>query len=383
MRILDRERYWAFLKAYVICFVALVGLYVVIDAFSKIDEFSEMTDSTIQLFRNMGWYYFLRLSQFYDQLCGVISMMAAIFTVTWMQKNNEHLAMLSAGVGTKRIIRPVLVSAVLVSLLAVANQELILARLGEDLQKTPDHDGLRNATVVGREDSRRVLLDGKDAERKSNTVLSFTATFPVELTGQLSWVEAKQARYIPPDDRSAAPLKGGWLLRDVTIKPVATTPPDVLVAVNDPTGYPPASGKVADFGPPTHFLKSDLSFVALTRTRQWYQFATTVDLIEALADPSNAPEKLDISVFLHGRLIRPLASFTLMLLSLPLVLGGSGRNMFINLGLALLTSGIFYAGNFLAQYLGSNAVFSPELAAWAPLIVFGTFVVARWDTIRT
>ena len=34
MRILDRERYWSFLKAYFICFVALVGLYVVIDAFS-------------------------------------------------------------------------------------------------------------------------------------------------------------------------------------------------------------------------------------------------------------------------------------------------------------------------------------------------------------
>ena len=29
MRILDRQRYWAFLKAYAICFVALVGLYVV------------------------------------------------------------------------------------------------------------------------------------------------------------------------------------------------------------------------------------------------------------------------------------------------------------------------------------------------------------------
>ena len=42
MRILDRERYWAFFKAYVICFIALVGLYVVIDAFANLDEFSEV-----------------------------------------------------------------------------------------------------------------------------------------------------------------------------------------------------------------------------------------------------------------------------------------------------------------------------------------------------
>ena len=44
MRILDRERYWAFFKAYVICFTALVGLYVVIDAFSNFDEFTKRAE---------------------------------------------------------------------------------------------------------------------------------------------------------------------------------------------------------------------------------------------------------------------------------------------------------------------------------------------------
>jgi len=74
MRILDRERYWAFLKAYVICFVALIGLYVVIDAFSNIDEFSEVA-SGIGVLRHMGRYYLVRMSWYYNQLCGIISMM--------------------------------------------------------------------------------------------------------------------------------------------------------------------------------------------------------------------------------------------------------------------------------------------------------------------
>ena len=43
MRILDRQRYWAYLKAYVICFVALVGLYIVVDAFTNLDEFLKIT----------------------------------------------------------------------------------------------------------------------------------------------------------------------------------------------------------------------------------------------------------------------------------------------------------------------------------------------------
>ena len=133
MRILDRERFWSFAKAYVICFIALVGLYIVIDAFENIDEFAKISDSTVELFANMGWYYLIKMSLFYDRLCGVITMMAAIFTVTWMQKNNELLAMLAAGISTPRVIRPVLISAVVVSLLAALNQELIMPRIAEEL----------------------------------------------------------------------------------------------------------------------------------------------------------------------------------------------------------------------------------------------------------
>ena len=81
--------------------------------------------------------------------------------------------------------------------------------------------------------------------------------------------------------------------------------------------------------------------------------------------------------------LRPLLSLNLMLLSLPLVLGGYGRNMFINLGLSLGVSAQFCAACFLSQYLGDHEVLSPELSAWAPLIGFGTVAVARWGTIRT
>ncbi len=160
MRILDRERYWSFVKAYFICFVALVGLYVVIDAFSNIDEFAEVADSTAQLFRNMGRYYLIKMSLIYDQICGIITMMAAIFTVTWMQKNNELLAMLAAGISTQRVIRPVLISALAISSLAVVNQELIMPRLAEELQKPPDDDGIQLVKVYPRQDANDVFISG-------------------------------------------------------------------------------------------------------------------------------------------------------------------------------------------------------------------------------
>src|SRR5271155_1143219 len=154
MRILDRQRYWAFIKAYVICYVSLVGLYIVIDAFSNLDEFTKRADGFFELAQVMGRYYLVHQSLYFDQLCGVIGMMAAIFTVTWMQRNNEQLAMLAAGISTHRAIRPVLISSVIVSSFAVLNQELIMPRYAEELAKSHDDDGQRTVHVSSRYDSR-------------------------------------------------------------------------------------------------------------------------------------------------------------------------------------------------------------------------------------
>jgi lipopolysaccharide export system permease protein len=388
MRILDRERFWAFAKAYVICFIALVGLYVVIDAFENIDEFAKISDGTLDLFRKMGHYYLIKMSLFYDRLCGVITMMAAIFTVTWMQRNNELLAMLAAGISTPRIIRPVLIAAVIVSFVAVLNQELIMPPIAEELQKRPDDDGVKKVAVTSRDDSKGIGLSGQTADRSHRTIFFFSATIPVRVAGEIVEVQGKQARYFPKG--SGTPMDGGWLLRGGRLnnKPSSEDFTEVLVKLGDDKGFPPPIGFDGQEVPGSvmgdaYFLRSDLSFESLTRSRQWYQFAGTNALVRALREPSNKPEWTDIEVFLHTRMVRPLASLALLGLTLPLVLGGQGRNMFINLGLSLATSGLFYAASFMSQYFGSSGAITTTLSAWIPLIGFGTLSVARWDTIRT
>jgi lipopolysaccharide export system permease protein len=387
MRILDSERYRAFLKAYIICFIALVGLYIVIDAFTKLDEFTEVTEGTVELLRYMGWYYGIRVCLFFDQLCGVMTMMAAIFTVTWMQRNNELLAMLSAGISTHRVIRPVLVAAVMVSLIAVANQEYVLPQLGEELLKEPDDDGTIKVKVYSRYDINGILIHGKDGDRASRTILPFNASLPVAVFDTPVEIDAKQARFIPESD-TKSPLRGGWLILGASLSP-EDVPVDansqLLIKVDDETlkRFPAPLGNDPTAGAPAYFLRTNLSFAALTRNRHWFQFARTPELVTALSDPVNDPEKVEIAVALHARILRPFLSFTLLCLSLPLVLGGDGRNMFINLGLSLGTSAVFYGISFVSQFLGNNSVISPELAAWAPLIGFGTVAIARWDQIRT
>jgi lipopolysaccharide export system permease protein len=450
MRILDRQRYWSFLKAYVICYVSLVGLFVVIDAFSNFDEFTKRAEGAVELFQVMGRYYLVHQSLFFDYLCGVIGMMAAIFTVTFMQRNNEQLAILAAGVSTHRAIRPVLISSVIVSSFAVLNQEFIMPRYAEELTKSHDDDGQRTVHVSARYDSRNVLIDALDADRASKTLMPFYATIPVEIVGEIKELKGQQATYIPPD-HPTAPLKGGWLVRQATITPplegeALKTSREIITLIDDLSGFPPpysrpvkteeqpaaAAAPVApgtpqpesafrphsevaylaslpqfplcanpvilsiynivdrkvDLSRGNYFLKSSLTFQAMTRKPDWYKFANTVDLIQGLSDPSTeGTERNDVGMFVHGRLLRPFLGLNLLFMSLPLVLGGYGRNTFINLGFAMGNSALFYGTIILCQYLGSFAVFgaeySPTMSAWAPLFLFGTIATVRWGQIRT
>jgi len=108
------------------------------------------------------------------------------------------------------------------------------------------------------------------------------------------------------------------------------------------------------------------------------------ELLDGVADPSSDRTELaDITMYIHVRLMRPILALTLLFMSLPLVLGGFGRNMFINLGFALGNSAMFYGAVLLCQYLGSTAVLVPSLAAWLPLFIFAMLASWRWDRIRT
>jgi lipopolysaccharide export system permease protein len=389
VRILDRQRFWAFFKAYCTCYVSLVGLFIVIDAFSNMDEFQKRADGVAEIMKVMGRYYLTHQAAYFDLLGSVIGMMAAIFTVTWMQRNNEHLAMLAAGISTHRAIRPVLFSSVIVSALSVVNQEVIIPRYAEEIQKTHDDDGVRKVQVTSRYDSRGVMIDGSEADRTSRTIVTrFNATILPEVFGVIHKIEAKQATYIPPD-ASRAPIRGGWLIRGAALSP--TVDPEllelgasILTKVHDAAGFPPALGDPAALKGETYFLKTTLSFKSMTRKPNWYKYASMGEAVDGLVDPAtDITERGDITMNIHFRLLRPVLSLTLLFMTLPLVLGGYGRNMFINLGFALGNSAMFYGMLLLCEYLGSSAMLIPSLAAWVPLFLFSLVATWRWDRIKT
>src|SRR3954468_22921095 len=98
MNILDRQMIRSYLKAYLICLVSLVSLYIVVDLFTNLEDFTDQGTSLVPVLETVGAYYGYRVAQIFDRLCEAIVLLAAMFTVALMQRNNELLPMLSAGV---------------------------------------------------------------------------------------------------------------------------------------------------------------------------------------------------------------------------------------------------------------------------------------------
>jgi lipopolysaccharide export system permease protein len=248
--------------------------------------------------------------------------------------------------------------------------------------------------------------------------MPFYATINVQIFGQICELDGQQATYIPPD-HPTAPLKGGWLVREATINPplddeILQEGVEILSRVTDTRGFPPplviaAKADQSDATQPTSpayvspallsphseitYLASlpPLPFCLSFETwrfhalldRRWDFGRGTYFLKSSLTFQAMTREAIDVAIFVHTRLLRPVLSMSLLFMSLPLVLGGYGRNMFINLGFALGNSALFYGALLFAQYLGSFKILPPDMTVWAPLMVFGVIASFRWGQIRT
>src|SRR5271163_2536425 len=127
--VLDRLMIRSYVKSYIICLISLLGLYIVVDLFMNVSDFAHANDGLRSFLANIAKYYGARSSTIFDRLSEMIVLLAAMFTIAWVQRNNELLPQLSAGVSTHRVVRPVLLTACAMLFLAILNQELLIPRL--------------------------------------------------------------------------------------------------------------------------------------------------------------------------------------------------------------------------------------------------------------
>ncbi len=363
MRTLDRMMVIAYFRSYAIVLASLVGLYVIIDLFTNLDDFAGRGSFSAML-RHLARYYGPQIAIIFDRLCESIALLAAVFTVSWAQRNNEILPQLSAGISTHRIIRPVLIASVFVLALGPVGQELLIPKLSDELQVPRDDPNQeRPIELRGAYDSTGTHIEGISGFRKDLRVKGFFVNFSESSAASISDLQADEAMYLPQTDERSA----GWLMLN--------TKPEVVPD--------PVPENLTFLGPRRYFLKTrEVDFDALTRGAKWYSYASTAKLRDILARPD--PRRMaPVAVLFHMRYTRPLIGFLMVVIGLSIILRDHNRHVLVSAGMCLVMGAVLHGAIYGCKYLGEHDLLSAPLAAWLPAILFGGYALASYDAIQT
>jgi len=377
MKILDRYLLRQFVQIFLICFLSMMGLYVVIDAFQHLDQFSGHAKEGGNLIGIIGKYYAYRSLSFFDRTSGILAMIAALFTATWLQRHQELTAMLAAGITKFRVIKPLLAAAVVVSLLGVANRELVIPRIRNELMRdTSDLAGDETRDLEPRFDGQTdILIGGEKTIADQQKIIKPNFVLPASLARYGKQLVADEGFYQAANSNHPA----GYLLDHVT----SPTKIDQLASLKlEDRTILVTSRDAAWLEPGQVFVVSQLPFQMLASGSAWRNYASTSELITELSNPST-DLGADVHVAVHSRLMQPVVDVTLLMLGLPLMFSRRNRNVFLSIGMCMLVAISFSVLTLACQSLGGLNLLRPTLAAWLPIMIFLPVAVGMSHSLRT
>lgn len=377
MRKINRYLLRQFLQVFLICFVSLAGLYSVIDAFGRLDDFTGGR-SLGEAAQVAGRYYALQTLGFFNKTSGVLTLIAAMFTVTWIQRHNEMTALLAAGVPRLKVLRPVLIASVLIAIAAAGLRETVLPSMRHELSlDSKDLAGDRSIELKPLYDNvTDVLLGGERANLAAALIENPSFSLPPRLSGPMGkQLSAETARYLPAvGDRPA-----GYLLSGVSQPSGIDDRPMVVDGEGNALVVTRFDADWLKSG--EAFLVSGVSFELLASGATWRDFASTSELVRELGNPSTDLGP-DVRVAVHSRITQPLMDITLLLIGLPLVVSRGASSPFVAIGLCVVVVSGFFILILGGQALGGGGWIKPALGAWLPLMVFVPIAAAQSESLQ-
>jgi lipopolysaccharide export system permease protein len=376
MRIIDRYLLRQFIKSFLVFFVSLTGLYIVIDAFGNLDEFIGYGEQQGSLLAVLMEYYGARALTFFDLTSGVLMLVAAMFTVTWLQRSQEMTALMAAGISKGRIVAPILVAVAVISGLAALNRELLIPRYQDKLSRNAqDWLGENARPVHPRYDIETdIYIGGMHTYAHEMRIEKPNFLLPPRLAEFGSRLIAENAYYRPPEFGRP----GGYLLCGVTQPEALEDRSNILDGQKAVILMPKQTSWLE---PDQCFVVSQLAFEHLEGGATWRRYSSTWDLIRGLRNPSVGFGP-DVKVTIHSRFVQPILDMALLFLGLPLVLTREQRNVFSAIAMGGFVVGAFFSVVITCHALGTNYLLSPALAAWCPLMILVPLAVWMAEPLR-
>jgi len=365
MRILDRYIAKNFLVGYAIALCVLIGLRVVIDLFVHLDEFAEQADlGAAAVVRNIATYYALNTTLYFRDFAGMITVVAAAFSLGKMVRTNELTAILASGVSLKRVVAPFLVLALVFTAVLVGDQEVVIPHLSDGLVRSHDAiPGQESYAVWFVPDGNGSLLCSPRFDVRTASLLDLTIILRRPSSEPGLWTVTGCIR---ADKATYNPQTGQWDLTAGRLIDRSSTQGAVPVTSYGAQDLLPRNIPV--------MVKSEVKTLL-----SWRQLTA----LSALR-----PKDMGLLYSQkHFRITEPIINFVMLLVSLPVLMCRDPKALKSAVLVSFCLCAACSLTTFVCKMLSTEPVLFdrviPEFWAWLPVFVFVPVALIELDAMKT
>jgi lipopolysaccharide export system permease protein len=360
MMILKKYVLFMFIKVYLLTVSGLIGIYLIIDFFERVDEFMAKNAPLIDLVS----YYIYKIPFIASYMAPQSVLLATVITLASLARQNELTAMKACGISVTGITLPIIGASALIALMVLASSEY-LAPITNQKMNYIFFSKVRNQVTYGKIPQQDLWLKAKD-----HAIWSIDSFDPEKSTLQGVII------VMPDDDfgirqridaRSAVWSVDKWYFVDGYVRQFNK---EGLVSTEF---FESRSFPVSE-------IPKDLAKVRKRPEEMSLREMYATIQVHAQEGKDTSQKWID----LHRNLSYPFISIVLALLAIPLSLRSSRHGgLLFCVGVNLAMGFVFSFLYALSISLGRGGTFDPILAAWGPNLLFtalGFYLLLTMDS---
>ena len=357
MSLLHRYVLKRFIYCYVLSAAGLIGIFLIVDFFERVDEFIRRDIP----YSDLIFYFICKIPSISSYMAPQAVLLATVFTLAVLARDNEIIAMKASGIGIVGITLPILGASLMIALLVLANSEYLSPIATKKMNyifkvKVQGNQSYGDTYILEDFSAKQLWFIAKD-----------TAVWNI---GQF---DPKEMRI--RDAKIFYRFDNGSIQKRIDVKEVVWSGAhweffDGFQRTFEQEGHSSTEYFEKKIFPvletPDDILKNMISYSDEISLRELYKEIKEMTL--------EGKDTLKHRVDFHQKISYPFISIVLALLAIPLSLRSSrhGGVLFcvgINLSVGFLFSFLYAMG----VSLGHGGFFSPIFAAWGPLLLFASF----------
>lgn len=331
--------------------IAFLAIFVVIDLVENMDKFIDAGLNRHQVLM----YYLLNVPFFISIALPMSMLIATVFSIGTLAKNNELTALKSSGVSLYRIATPILLLALLVSVGSFFFEDQVKIQTDRKLEnykeqyinkRSPQRKLHRKDIFIQDSPERNLIIEEFNGETMEGQYASIQYLDSDRLTKRIDanhiyWNKSRHA----------------WYIQNYVIRRFPSPQSEIIVAKD------PGSMEVDLNITPEDILKEAIDPAQMN----YHELTEFIDKLHRLGI---SPRKWQVN--LQFKIAFAFTNFVVVLFGLPLVANQKQGGIAFGAGMSIFIIFTYYAFIKVGQVMGFNGLLPPFLSVWLGNIIFIT-----------